>query len=335
MVRRRIKQGFCSALAATGLDALLGRLTRSERWPWVVGYHAVVETPAAARAMMPGLPISAATLEQHLDWIGARFDFVSLDEWATLIDRGRPHRRPAVAITFDDGYRGVHDFALPLLRRKGIPAAVFVVTGLVGTSRLLVHDRVYQALRRGARELPEVAYRETRAVLLDSSPDEAEQIASAFEQRQGEALAADLQALLPMSWEMLLSLRAAGLTIGSHTRSHQVLKGAAPERLALEVRGSQQDLETRLGAPVVQFAYPDGQFDKPAVDAVASAGYRLAFTTCRHRDVVFPELTLPRTMLWECSSVDDQGRFSPAILSCQAHGLLDRVAGCNREHSLG
>jgi peptidoglycan/xylan/chitin deacetylase (PgdA/CDA1 family) len=35
-------------------------------------------------------------------------------------------------VTFDDGYRSVHDEALPVLRRLGVPATVFVLPGQLG-----------------------------------------------------------------------------------------------------------------------------------------------------------------------------------------------------------
>ena len=38
----------------------------------------------------------------------------------------------AVCITFDDGYRSVHDLALPILKEFGLPATVFVTSGYVG-----------------------------------------------------------------------------------------------------------------------------------------------------------------------------------------------------------
>lgn len=55
---------------------------------------------------------------------------------------GEPLPAGAVALTFDDGYADNATDALPILERYGFPAAFFVVTGLMGTSRTL--DR-YQA----------------------------------------------------------------------------------------------------------------------------------------------------------------------------------------------
>jgi len=42
--------------------------------------------------------------------------------------------------------------------------------------------------------------------------------------------------------------------------------------------------------------------------------------------------TLPRTLLWERSSVDAWGRFSSPILGCQVNGVFDLVAPCRRSH---
>src|SRR5690606_34436875 len=85
------------------------------------------------------------------DWIGQRYQFVSLDDMATHLKErqraGNKNRdKPIALITFDDGYQDVYLNALPILKRKGIPAGVFVVTDLVGTNRLLLHDELYLLL---------------------------------------------------------------------------------------------------------------------------------------------------------------------------------------------
>ena len=67
--------------------------------------------------------------------LAATTEFVSLDELGQRLSEGRRDDRPLAAVTFDDGYRDVYENAFPMLVRKGIPAAVFVVTKLIGTSR--------------------------------------------------------------------------------------------------------------------------------------------------------------------------------------------------------
>ena len=94
-------------------------------------------------------------LERHLEWIGRRFEFVPLDEIESRLAGGGGFRRPAAALTFDDGYADVYEQALPLLKTWGVPAAIFVVTDLIGSSQIPLYDRLYLALVRavGARHL--------------------------------------------------------------------------------------------------------------------------------------------------------------------------------------
>ena len=60
---------------------------------------------------------------------------------------------------------------------------------------------------------------------------------------------------------------------------------------------------------------------------------RFAYTACCHRDATHPSLTLERLLLWQGSSIGADGRFSSAILSCQANGLWPPARKCERVHS--
>ena len=125
---------------------MLGRGTVS---PLILGYHRVVDDfEAAARTEMPSMLVSRAMFERHIDWIGRHFRFVSLDEIGERIASGTPFTEPVAAVTFDDGYRDVYEQAFPVLRRKGIPGAVFVVTDLVGQPFWQIHDRLYRFMAK-------------------------------------------------------------------------------------------------------------------------------------------------------------------------------------------
>jgi peptidoglycan/xylan/chitin deacetylase (PgdA/CDA1 family) len=131
----------------------------------------------------------------------------------------------------------------------------------------------------------------------------------------------------------LIEMQARDVAIGSHTRNHVWLANEPEEVVAREVEGSRRSLESRLGVPVEHFAYPDGCFNRAAVRAVATCGYRFAYTTCSHRDARHPFLTIPRRGLWERSSVDAAGQFVPEILDCQTQGLFVGPRACTpRSH---
>jgi peptidoglycan/xylan/chitin deacetylase (PgdA/CDA1 family) len=354
MLRRWAKAAIARALHASGAAAGVAALTGARARPLVVGYHRVVEeAQAGLSATLPGMVVSRRMLEQHLDWIGRRWEFVSLDD----LDRaGR--RRPVAAVTFDDGYSDVYHNALPLLRRKGIPAAVFVVTDLVGTPCLPLYDELYLSVADAYARGPEgsrsvdhllvglngaVGRGEGRAA-LDRGPFAVTtllldrlaqaQVRQALDELQsaGSRAPTFLPELRPLGWEMLAAMRDAGFVVGSHTRSHALLTHESPERVYDELAGSRTALERRLQVPVRHFAYPDGRWNAAVVAAVAAAGYHHAYTVCTHREPARPRLTVPRRMLWEGSCLDAGGGFSGAVLGCHACGVFDLVTRCAREH---
>jgi peptidoglycan/xylan/chitin deacetylase (PgdA/CDA1 family) len=358
MWRRLAKTGIACGLSWTGADDWIGSLSGSRHRPLVVGYHRVVEDGASTDLALPGMVISRGMLERHLDWIGRRYRFVSLDELGERLLSADAGGEAVAAVTFDDGYSDVYHNALPVLRRKGIPAAVFVVSDLVGTNCLPLYDRLFLLLshafgQNGTRprvSLPSLLLRlglpfndpasrralargpfQALGVLLDRLPQlEIQAVIAALAAETGTMPRSP--ELRPLTWEMLLELQGAGVTIGSHTRSHALLTNERAERMHEEAAGSRQALEQRLPDPVVHFAYPDGRWDAAAVGAVAAAGYRFAYTVCSHQDAAAPLLTIPRRMLWEESCLDSLGRFSESVMSCQMNGVFDMVAPCVREH---
>ena len=80
-------------------------------------------------------------------------------------------------------------------------------------------------------------------------------------------------------WAELQALAAAGIAVGSHTRSHAVLPELDPQALEEELAGSLRELAQRLPAPLPVLAYPHGRHDRTVAAAAAAAGYAAAFTT--------------------------------------------------------
>ena len=79
-----------------------------------------------------------------------------------------------------------------------------------------------------------------------------------------------------MSGSELKEMSTAGIAIGSHTCTHPRLPELDADAKRKEIRDSKTRLEEMLGRSVTAFAYPYGQFDGDARDAVEEAGYRIA-----------------------------------------------------------
>jgi peptidoglycan/xylan/chitin deacetylase (PgdA/CDA1 family) len=350
MIRRAIKSRAASVLCRTGMDRLVGSLAAPQSLPLVIGYHRVVEDFAfSAELSIPSMLVSRKMLERQLDWIGTRYRFVDLNELGRRMEYGSVSGagRPMAAVTFDDGYNDFYEQALPILLKKGIPSAVFVVTGLVGTTGLQAHDKLYLLLKRrlgrlkltscGDFSIPKIAgmtpYQATR-ILLEALPRNAiEKVIHALEEEDSIAEAV-LKPFHPLTWEVLDRISRVGVIIGSHTKSHALMTHERPERITDELVDSRAEIEQKLGIRVEHFAYPNGFYNAASLEAVAAAGYQFGYITCTHQNAAHPTLTVPRTLLWENSCLDSRHGFSESMLSCEVNHVFSLVNGCRQRHTV-
>ncbi len=332
MSRRLIKATISAAAHRIGVDRLVSRWRDGTR-PLILGYHRVVNDVADREEVgdgtIPAMLVSTRTLERQLDWLSRRYDFATLDEAATQATKPSRRAKPLATITFDDGYEDVYRNAFPLLQRKGIPFAVFIVTALVGTRSYQLHDRLYRLMQlRGERE----ALRKTRELLTTRSRRQLLRTAARLE--LSTPIPADAPPpLRAMTWPMVREMHAAGVTIGSHTRNHPFLTNEPRHTLSAELQASRVVLEREINAPVKHFAYPNGDFDTSVARAVGDAGYAYAYTTCQCQGTTPPALSIPRRLLWERSGAGAAGEFFEPAFACETAGMFDFASGCRRDHS--
>jgi len=122
---------------AAGLGAPDGEADRTLR---VLMYHKVND-------LWPNpTTIPTAIFEEQMDFLGELgYTPVSLEAVRDHYLRGTPLPPQAVLITFDDGYRDNLENALPVLRRHGYPAVLFVPIGFLD-GRPLPHEESLHAL---------------------------------------------------------------------------------------------------------------------------------------------------------------------------------------------
>jgi peptidoglycan/xylan/chitin deacetylase (PgdA/CDA1 family) len=82
-----------------------------------------------------------------------------------------------------------------------------------------------------------------------------------------------------MSADQVRGVEEMGMSIGAHTVHHVPLALTAPATRVAEILGSKLGLETLLGHPVLDFAYPYGSYNPDVEAAVRAAGFRTAMTT--------------------------------------------------------
>ncbi len=76
-----------------------------------------------------------------------------------------------------------------------------------------------------------------------------------------------------MTPQQVAQAHAAGIEIGGHSVNHLDLTQAG-SRLQSDVTGNRQQLEDIIGAPVTEFAYPFGRYNRRVMAALTEAGFR-------------------------------------------------------------
>jgi peptidoglycan/xylan/chitin deacetylase (PgdA/CDA1 family) len=349
----------CFAYAYTLTDARRFFSRQPSETPFIACYHRVVDNfEQSAKMTIPSMLISTRMFERQIDWLAKRFSFLSLEEIGSQLESGRPFETPAAAITFDDGYSDVYHRAYPLLRRKGIPATFFVVTGLIDSLRPQIFDRLYLllrlvqrkglplhptiigALRAAGADASRLAQFEVSAgdpfsimtAVLNGFPEQHVEMAITALEQKVSCSQDVFKQMMPLTWEMIETMNRGGMSIGSHTHSHLLLTAESGETVKRELAKSKQMLEARLNIPIRHFAYPDGRFNPSVVDAVQRAGYQFAYGICNSRDEKSPLLTIPRKVFWERACVNAFGNFSPAVMNCQVNWAFDNKP-CAHDHS--
>jgi peptidoglycan/xylan/chitin deacetylase (PgdA/CDA1 family) len=268
-----LRRSFRQALHASRLPPMLHRLAPRQRVS-VLMYHAVVSSPLA---VPDWCFLDATAFRQQAEYLGQHFDVVLLSEAVSRLRR-RHVRRPTAVITFDDGLQSVHDVALPILKRLGLPATVFLTTGFVGTDDTPWYCRLNRALAVATRR--SLVWREEE-LALDSAPLRARAgavLQSRLKELPHPMLMHELRAIVgalgddperpvaPSSPYRVLgpreveSLKASGLAeLGAHGVSHAILSLITPEERERELAGSVQAVSELAGAPCRLFSYPNGR----------------------------------------------------------------------------
>lgn len=263
---------------------------------------------------MPAMP--TAVFAGRMAHIARHYRVLTVEELATrLLERRVP--RNALAITFDDGYRDNLTHAAPILQRLGLPATIFLVTGLIGTPHALWVDRLALAFKAaiarrvelGNGHVLSLATVAERLAGLQAALGHLKRLPDDERTVSVERLIADLRPShdrpkrLMLSWDEVGALRGLGFSIGAHTVTHPILSRLTPNQVRDEVRGSKAAIEKALGVPARAFAYPNGQpddYNEAVTQAVWEAGFTCAVTTRRGlNDTDTPVLELRRGGPWE------------------------------------
>lgn len=205
--------------------------------------------------------------------------------------------KPAVAITFDDGYADNALEALPILEELGIPATFFVSTGTIGITKEFWWDELTRIILE-SEELPvnftlkdsswggtwltgtaserQEFYHEIVRLMTDADTEQRSdwlgQLRLWAEQKENRN-----ESNRAMTIDELRLLSASSVvTIGSHSVTHSRLSSLTADAEREELTASKHQLETWTGKEITLFSYPFGKrcdYTNGSIALCREAGY--------------------------------------------------------------
>lgn len=251
--------------------------------------------------------VKSSSFEDLIRFLRSRMHPVSMGDVVNFVNGVQPIPSRAVAVMLDDGYMDNYLNAFPILRRYGVPATIFLVTGYIGTGSIFWWDRIGEILKRTnhrrfateevkrclngtANGLPvEVsltstnaknkAWRLLTASLKQCEPALIDEAVTLMERELGVKTEDFRHHHATLNWAQVREMSENGIDFGAHTVTHASLRSLPLARVMEEVLESKQAIETETGKPVVSLTYPYGDHPDAAgvVPKLAASGFDCAF----------------------------------------------------------
>ncbi len=221
---------------------------------------------------------SSAGFEFQCDHIRRHYNPVTLDQVAEMLRTGADLPPNSVAITVDDGYRDFYLHAYPALRRHGIPATVFLMTGFLDGSCLPWWDQLHYAFLNtpldeialcigGISETHSLRSEDSRLAACDSTVEKLKRVRDNerldFMCRLQETFRVEIQRAPDteaMTWAEAREMQSHGISFGAHSVTHPILSALeTADQVREEIAGSRDRIAQELGQTPAHFCYPNGQ----------------------------------------------------------------------------
>lgn len=284
-----VKKGVKALTYYAGLHPASWRLAAGEAA--ILFYHKVQRRPVGVW----GEPVlDVREFERHVAFLAREYQPVFLSELVAGLEGRARLPRGAVALTFDDGYRNNLYLVAPILARHGVPATIFLTTGLIGTDDWMWGYELEEIFSRYPLEQVCRASGDPTIIRLGSLGLSPRVLMSACVEylkalphaimfeiverlRAGFAVPVNDENRF-LSWDEVRELARQGFEMGAHTRGHPILTQLPLTEVDRELRACRDTLERKLGVRPTLFSYPNGATN-PEVTKLVGRYFQAAVTT--------------------------------------------------------
>ncbi len=256
---------------------------------------------------LPTSFISKNNFEAIIKFLLKYYTVISLSEYLNQFTKHQQPPKNSVIITFDDGYKDIHDNGFPILKKYKIPVTIFLTSSYMNSKKVFWWDKLFALCKNGVpdssfKQFPNEIYppeiqnrllsvfalnKERRDPFLITLITELQNydysliklIVQDLQKRLGVDLKTVPNKNKMLAWNNIRELQSIGVTFGSHTRTHLFLNHHLPKDIIVdETLNSKIELEQKLNHEITAFAYPGGKVSPKIKEIVKTYGYKVACT---------------------------------------------------------
>ena len=253
----------------------------------ILMYHRILpEAECSDVTIQPGMVVKFDTFKNHLQWLSEIYEIVDLSEWCQKVANDEPVPKHSCALTFDDGWLDNYTYAYPELKRKKIPATIFLPAGLIGKNTRFWPEKLASFIWNNGSGIDrnnfensaiswlvdlKVAYKFDGNIPTRIQIDEVISAAKKYDDISILIFLNSLEKINDTSekeekilfdWDDARDMSDSGIIrFGSHGMKH-IRLGSDIDLPSLkdEVESSKNKIEKELGSEVKIFSYPNGDF---------------------------------------------------------------------------
>ena len=301
---------------------------RNKRALTVLMFHRVL--PAGSEALAYSereFAFSVEGFQKTLDFVARHYNVVDLAQVKVVID-GQGHLPDCpLLITFDDGWRDTVEYAMPELKKRGLPALLFLATEVIDLDQTRWWQDATVAVLADPATAPKLLTALGMPADAVKQPGFSQHVAARLAEMPEVERCRVLHQVDPlvlqridgrqmMNAEDLIRWTVNGFQLGGHGHTHSPIAYANdPETEVAECR----DRLRALGLDVLSFSYPHGVKSDASRELLKNARFDLVFDSnpCLANVSSLQRLRfdLPRIHLPENAWTTRNGRIDPARLA--------------------
>jgi peptidoglycan/xylan/chitin deacetylase (PgdA/CDA1 family) len=225
--------------------------------------------------------------ERDLDFLLDGFVPVGLTEIVAHLNDGGNLPRRCFHVTFDDGFREMHEVVAPVLSKKGVPATFFLNSAFLDQGGMAHHNQISLLLDRLTQPLSKGTLQELESLLPVTGPAtdlRTRLLAVRYADRQvlgkmAAIAAVDFDGYVAknrpyLSTDQVFDLIRQGFSIGAHSVDHPLYADLLLDEQVRQTRESMNFIVNRFAVETRAFAFPhtDSGVGPEFFQAVISTG---------------------------------------------------------------